>query len=228
MNTKSNFAVYLVRGILLMLGLYILAQGLAFTVLGNLGTDSITSPALVANIVAQNNGYEFWTLGRTLICTHITLVLLQIILLRRNYKPIQLLQVVMGLLLGNMLDLAISYTLLLPAPSYIGALGYTVLGCFLCAFGIFTFVKADMIPLSAEGLCLALSRTFKWDFSWVKVGVDCAMLALAVCASLLLLGEVQGVREGSVICACCTGLIIGQLFKHFPYWDKLLAALAKK
>ena len=212
-----------------MLGLYILAQGIAFTILADLGTDAITSPALVAALTLGTGegglGYEFCTVGNMLICIHVLLVLLQIILLRRKYQPVQLLQVVMGLLLGKMLDASLAYTLLLPNPGYAMSIMYTLAGCIFCAFGIFTYVKADMVPLSAEGFCLALSRTFGWRFSLVKVGVDCSMLALAAVASLILLGEVAGVREGSVICAVCTGLVIGWFFKHFPYWDKMFASI---
>ena len=98
----------IVRLIVLLLGLFILAQGIAFTVLANLGTDAITSPALVAHLVLGDAeggaGVAFCTVGRMLICVHIMLVLIQIAVLRSKYKPVQLLQVVMGILLGLMLD----------------------------------------------------------------------------------------------------------------------------
>ena len=158
-----------------------------------------------------------------LICVHVLLVLMQIALLRSKYKPIQLLQVVMALILGSMLDVCLSYTSLLPTPGYAGAIGYTLLGCFISAFGIFTYVKADMIPLSAEGFCLALSSTFNWRFSRVKVAVDWTLLLTAVLCSLIFLGEIAGVREGSVICAVCTGYIIGWFFAICPLWDKVFS-----
>ena len=219
----------IVRLIVLLLGLFILAQGISFTVLANLGTDAITSPALVAPLVLGDAeggaGFAFCTVGRMLICIHILLVLMQILILRRKYRPIQLLQVVMGVLLGFMLDICLHYTSLLPLPNYGTSIAYTLLGCGICAFGIFTYVKADMIPLSAEGLCLALRSVYKWRFSRVKVAVDCSMLLIAVLASLISLGEVAGVREGSIICAVCTGYIIGWFFKVCPIWDKLFAAV---
>lgn len=218
--------VWVVRLLILLSGLYILAQGIAFTVIANLGTDAITSPALVAHKIfgVSESGMEYslCTVGNMLICIHVLLVLVQIAVLRRQYKPVQLLQVVMGLILGWMLDCSLSYTSLLPVPGYIAAVAYTLLGCVLCAFGIFTYVKADMVPLSAEGLCLALSNTYRWRFSRVKVAVDCSMLLIAVLASICMLSCVVGVREGSVICAVCTGYIIGWLLKKCPIWDKLL------
>lgn len=226
MIKQRKFCEWVTRLLILLAGLFILAQGIAFTVLANLGTDAITSPALVAHMTfgasADGMGHEFCTVGNMLICVHAILVLLQIAVLRRQYKPVQLLQVVMGLILGNMLDFCISYTSLLPSPGYVTDIGYTLLGCLFCAFGIFTYVKADMIPLSAEGLCLALSSAYKWRFSRVKVAVDCSMILIAVITSLLVLGSVVGVREGSIICAVCTGYIIGWFLKVCPVWDKLL------
>jgi len=222
MKQHRSFSEWTVRLLCLLLGLYILAQGIAFTILANLGTDAITSPALVASIFSERAGVEFFTVGRALICIHLILVMVQIAVLRRQYNPIQLLQIAMGLLLGLMLDACMSYTTLLPVPNYAAAIGYTILACIVCAFGIFTYVKADMVPLSAEGLCLALCKRFGWNFSHVKVGIDCSMLVIAVVASLLLFGEIVGVREGSLICACSVGFIIGVFFRIFPYWDKLI------
>ncbi len=120
-------------------------------------------------------------------------------------------------------EIIVRILVLRPAPNYAGAIGYTLSGCFICAFGIFTYVKADMIPLSAEGFCLALRSTFKWRFSRVKVAVDCSMLLIAVLSSLIFLGRVAGVREGSVICAVSTGYIIGWFFKVCPLWDKVFS-----
>lgn len=229
MKKKRTLSEIIIRLLCLLLGLYILAQGISLTVLANLGTDAITSPALVAHLVLGNTpggaGIEFCTVGRMLICLHVLLVLLQIVILRRQYQPVQLLQVLMGLILGFMVDVCLSYTMLLPQPDYAASIGYTLLGCVCCSFGIFTYVKADMIPLSAEGLCLALSRTFQWRFSRVKVAVDCIMIAVSVVVSLIMLGEVAGVREGSLICAICTGFIIGWFFRVCPMWDRLFAAV---
>lgn len=232
MKSQYSFAEWVARLFCLVFGLFVLAQGIALTVLANLGTDAITSPALVAHLLLGTQpggaGYEFCTVGNMLICVHVCLVLLQIVLLRRKYRPVQLLQIVNGLILGRMLDVCLGYTMLLPVPNYAASIAYTVLGCVVCAFGIFTFVKANLVPLSAEGLCLAISQTFNWRFSRVKVAVDCSMIAIAVLGSLVLLGTVVGVREGSLICAVSTGFIIGWFFRVCPVWDWLFAKVGKR
>lgn len=229
MEPQRKLSEIAVRIIVLLLGLFILAQGIAFTILADLGTDAITSPALVIHKIfgatEGGMGIEFCSVGRMLIVIHCVLIFLQIVLLRRKYQPVQLLQVVNAFILGSMVDFCTSYTTLLPEPEYTASIAYTLTGCIFCAFGIFTFVKADLVPLSAEGFCLALHSTFKWRFSRIKVALDCAMLLIAVVASLIFLGYVAGVREGSIICALSTGCIIGWLFKACPLWDKFFTAL---
>ena len=84
MKTSYSFAELMARLFCLVLGLFVLAQGIAFTVLANLGTDAITSPALVAHLllgaVPGGAGYELCTVGNMLICVHVCLVLLQVLL----------------------------------------------------------------------------------------------------------------------------------------------------
>ena len=230
MQNRRQFLVFTVRIFLLLLGLFILAQGIAFTIRANIGTDAITSPALALHLIFEETeigkGNELFSIGNMLICIHISLVLAQIAILRKQYKPIQLLQIVMGIILGKMVDFCNSYTQYYPMPNYEMALCYTFIGCIVCAFGIFTFIKANMIPLSAEGLCIALSNTYKWRFSRIKVGMDCSMILIAILSSLLILGSVKGVREGSIICAVCTGYIIGWFLKHCTIWDTLLRRIS--
>lgn len=222
MHLKHTLPEIIVRLLVLFFGLFMLALGIDLTIIANLGTDAITSPALAASTLLEPV-FPFFTVGNTLICLHVFFVLLQIMLLRRQYEPVQLLQLVMSFALGTMVDALLPYARMLPTPDYTAQLGYTLLACVVCAFGIFSFVKANLVPLPAEGFCVALSRTFNLKFSRVKVGLDCGMVIVAVVFSLLFQGTVIGVREGTLICAVTIGLIIGFFFNTFPWWDKLFA-----
>ena len=227
MRLKHSLPEIAARLIVTFFGLFMLALGIDLTLLADLGTDALTSPALAASTLLEPH-YPFFTVGNTLICLHVLLILAQIALLRRNYAPVQLLQVLMSFTLGFMVDALLPCVKQLPVPDYTARLGYTLLACVVCAFGIFSFVKANLLPLPAEGFCVALSRTFKLKFSRVKVGLDCAMVLFAVGFSLMFLGTVVGVREGTLICASTIGLIIGLFFHIFPYWDKLFAAVGHR
>lgn len=227
MRLKHSLPEIAARLIVTFFGLFMLALGIDLTLLADLGTDALTSPALAASTLLEPH-YPFFSVGNTLICLHVLLILAQIALLRRNYDPVQLLQVLMSFTLGFMIDALLPCVKQLPVPDYTARLGYTLLACVVCAFGIFSFVKANLLPLPAEGFCVALSRTFKLKFSRVKVGLDCAMVLFAVGFSLMFLGTVVGVREGTLICASTIGLIIGLFFHIFPYWDKLFAAVGHR
>ena len=227
MRLKHSLPEIAARLVVTFFGLCMRALGIDLTLLADLGTDALTSPALAASTLLEPH-YPFFTVGNTLICLHVLLILAQIALLRRNYAPLQLLQVLMSFTLGFMVDALLPCVKQLPVPDYTARLGYTLLACVVCAFGIFSFVKANLLPLPAEGFCVALSRTFKLKFSRVKVGLDCAMVLFAVGFSLMFLGTVVGVREGTLICASTIGLIIGLFFHIFPYWDKLFAAVGHR
>ena len=63
MNTKRSYPEIFIRLCCLFLGLFLLAQGIAFTVIADLGTDAITSPALVCHLALGDApggmGYSF-------------------------------------------------------------------------------------------------------------------------------------------------------------------------
>ena len=65
------------------------------------------------------------------------------------------------------------------------------------------------------------SQEFHWDFGKTKTGFDLTMVAAATLLSLLDLGAVYGLREGTVVCA----LTVGYISRFFC---RRLAFLVKK
>lgn len=70
------------RYLLLCVGLTIMAFGVAFSIKAGLGTSPISS---LPYVLSQ---FTPLTVGTATIALHITLILLQILLLRRRYDPI--------------------------------------------------------------------------------------------------------------------------------------------
>ena len=90
------------RYLLLCVGLAIMAFGVAFSIKGGLGTSPISSlPYVISRITPL-------TVGTATIAMHVMLILLQILLLRRRYQLIQLLQLPVALLFGMLTDAAVS------------------------------------------------------------------------------------------------------------------------
>jgi len=59
-----------------------------------------------------------------------------------------------------------------------------------------------------EAVVKALCTKTSIRFGTMKVLFDCTCVGLSVLASLVLLGTVVGVREGTVLCAVFTGIVV--------------------
>ena len=75
-------------------GLFLMTIGIAISVKSNLGVSPVSSIPYTMTCVW---GIE---MGKATILFHTILVLIQIILLRRNFKPINLLQIAVGVVFG--------------------------------------------------------------------------------------------------------------------------------
>lgn len=99
--TKPNISPeeIIKRYLLFIISLFASALGVAITKRGELGVSPISS---VANILSYK--FEFLTIGSWLIVWNCILIAGQIIILRRNFQPIQLLQVPLSFLFGWFTD----------------------------------------------------------------------------------------------------------------------------
>lgn len=82
------------RYLLLMAGLSVMAFGVAFSIKADLGTSPISSVPYVVSLFAP------LTVGTATIVMHCVFILLQILILRKDYHPIQLMQLPVALKAG--------------------------------------------------------------------------------------------------------------------------------
>ena len=97
---------------LLGLGLLITAFGIAFSIQAGLGTSPISSLPYVVSLLTP------LSVGTATICLHGVLILLQLLILRRRYDPVQLLQLPVALVFGYLTDLGVWVIQGIPVPSY--------------------------------------------------------------------------------------------------------------
>lgn len=130
---------------LLVIGLFFAALGVALTKRGELGVSPISS---VANVLS----YQFTdlTLGSWLILWNCVLILGQILLLRRNFQPIQFLQIPLSFLFGWFTDFGMWLVSFLPVQVYAVRLLMVLAGTVVLGFGITLSVIADQIMNSGE------------------------------------------------------------------------------
>ena len=152
------------RYILLIIGLLFSAFGVAAAKHGELGVSPISS---VANIVSIR--FDFLSMGTWLIIWNCVLILGQIIILRRDFKPIQLLQIPLSFVFGWFTDLGMWCFSIVPSDIYPVQLGMVVLGVVLLAFGISLAVEADVIMNSGEAFVKDVADKLHKNFGNVVV-----------------------------------------------------------
>ena len=197
------------RYILFIISLFISGLGVAFTKTGELGVSPISS---VANVLSLR--FTDISIGNWLIITNCIMVLGQILILRKNFKPIQLLQIPLSFLFGYFTDIGMLIAALIPVDSYIMRLIMVVAGVIILGFGISLAVIANVIMNSGEAFVKAIADTLHKNFGNVKIIFDISYVALSVVLSLILFnGSIVGTREGTLIAALGTGFVV-KFFTH--------------
>lgn len=192
------------------LGILTNAFGVAFITRSLLGTGPTTCIPYVVSLKYTNFSY-----GSCNFIFNMILLVFQMIMLRKDFKLNQFLQIPVALLFSVLIDVAMALTAFIKADYYIVCLVYTVFGCVLRAFGVSCQVSADVVMLSTEAFVKAISDVTKKEFSICKLLCDAAMTIIAAVIALSLFGDWHEifhiVREGTLI----TVLLVGPISHYF-------------
>ncbi|MBO5033485.1 MAG: YitT family protein [Lachnospiraceae bacterium] len=206
--TKSEIAK---RYVLFIISLFFSALGVAVTKHGELGVSPISS---AANVLSCK--FSFFSLGTWLIIWNCVLIIGQIVILRKAFQPIQLLQVPLSFLFGWFTDFGMRLAAFIPADSYPVRLGLVFLGTVILGFGISLSVIANVIMNSGEAFVKAVSDKSRKEFGNVKIAFDVSCVVLAVVLSLVFFDfTLVGTREGTVIAALLTGIVVKFFTRKF-------------
>lgn len=190
-----------------------MAFGVACSIKANLGTSPISSVPYVISLFAP------LTVGTATILMHCVFILIQILLLRKQYHPIQLMQLPVAVFFGYLTDFGVWAVRGISCNSYWQQWILCLIGIFLVAVGVSLEVKAGVVVLAGEGVVLAVCKIFPVKFGYMKVGFDVTLVVIACILSLVFTGHLQGVREGTVAAALLVGMIAKQLGKFWEKWS---------
>ena len=204
------------RYLIFLAGVLVSALGISLITLAGMGTSAVSSLAYVLTYV-----FPGISLGSFTFVVNCAMLGGQILVLRRKFQPIQLLQIPATFLFSFCIDLWMSLLASLVPQSYAGHWVVLLLGCTCLGLGVALEVVPNVLILPCEGFVRVCSQEFHWDFGKTKTGFDLTMVAAAALLSLLDLGAVYGLREGTVVCA----LTVGFLSRFFC---KRLAFLVKR
>lgn len=200
----------ILRYLLLVFGIFFIGLGIAFAKHSNLGISPITS---VANVLSIR--FPALTVGNWLTVFNCFLILLQIVILRRNFKPIQFLQFPISLLLGVFTDLNVAVVSLVSIDTYILRLLFVLISVPILAFGITLTVISDTIMNVGEAIVDVFAKITHKNFGSVKVMFDVSCVVLTIILSVIFFNfKIIGIREGTIITATLTGLVVKWLSKR--------------
>ena len=200
MSKKETFKRY----ILFIVSLFFCGVGVAFTKHAELGVSPISS---MANVFSMK--FDFISFGTWLIISNCVLLLGQIILLRRNFKPIQFLQIPLSFVFGYCTDFGLWLVKDIPNDNYIVRLLFVFAGIIFIGFGIALGVIANVILNSGEAIVKAITDVTKKDFGNVKIVFDTSWVLMSIVLSLIFFdGKLLGAREGTIISALLVGVAV--------------------
>lgn len=180
-----------------------MAIGVVLSVQSDLGVTPVTSIPYEVSLITHMN------LGTCTTAVYLLFIVIQILMLRRDFQMKNLLQIFCSLVFGWFITAAEYTTTFLPeCQSYPQQLLYLGISIMLIALGILLYMTADIIPLPAEGVMQAMSVKFHMLLPNAKTFFDCTMVGIAVLLSFLFMHQLVGVREGTVIAAIGVGRVL--------------------
>ena len=156
------------RYIIFLIGLFVNSLGVSLITKANLGTSPISSIPYVLSLNFP------LTLGNFTIIFSLLLIFLQLLILRKNFKPEYYLQIPVSILFGYFIDFTMILLAFVQPESYPSKIIYLLIGCVILGFGVYIEVLADVVMLPGESFVRAIVQTWNREFGSTKVhGCNC-------------------------------------------------------
>ena len=209
MEKRKRYLIFLV-------GLFVNSLGVSLITKANLGTSPISSIPYVLSL-----NFPF-TLGNFTIFFSIFLIVLQLIILRKNFKLEHILQIPVSIIFGYFIDLTMILFSWVNPEAYIMKIVYLLIGCLILGVGVYMEVLADVVMLPGESFVRAIVLTWKTNFGTTKICFDVSMSVIAAVLSFIFAGRLAGVREGTVIAALLVGFIARLIGKKLAFLKDMI------
>lgn len=201
---------YVSRYLWFVLGVLINSFGVALITQAALGTSPISSIPYVLSLRFPI------TLGEFTFILNLVYILGQIVLLRRAFQPIQLLQIAVNVIFSAFIDVSMNLLSWLQPDHIVVKLIALILGCAILGVGISIEVAPDVLVVPGEGIVRAMTQVSGKRFGSVKVLFDCTLVAIALILSFLFFHGLNGLGLGTVISALIIGRFVNLYNRYLP------------
>lgn len=202
--------------IILTIGIIITAIGASLALKASVGVGAWDALGQsLATVLGMKVGTFFMILNNS--C-----VLIQIILLKKEFKAIQLLQIFASVLAGFIINFMF-YSVFsdLVVDNYFARLILLVLSQVICAIGISSLMIVDFISFPLESCCMVVSKRINKSFGLIRQFVDILSIVVALAVALIFKNNIT-VREGTVVSMLIFGPMLNLFMKIFtPVFKKL-------
>lgn len=206
--------------------LFVIAFGTSLSIRANLGSSPISCPPYVLSLCPGD-----LSMGGYTMCMHVFFIVSQILLLRRNFQIIQLLQIVVSVIFGAYTDLTMWMTSFLQIPTTLPpVIGFPlrfvelVAGGAILAYGISLEVHCDVLMLAGEGFPLAIAKVTRRDFGKVKMCSDTALVCVGVILMFAFFGSWHWdmIGPGTLFSMFYVGFMVRKFNPTMDWFDRLL------
>ena len=199
-------------------GLITITFGISIITKANLGTSPITSIPYSLSLIFDGISFGTFTLMFSILQ-----VILQFVILGKDADKFNLmLQFVICFVFGYFVDFAMMVMSWFEPTEYIARVLSVVAGCFVLAFGVYLQLVADVVMVPGDGFVYALKMKLRWEYAKVRFTHDLTLVAIAAAICLVCLGNLGGVREGTLISVACVGLIARQYLNRLGRLTRFL------
>lgn len=203
-------------------GILINSFGIVLITKGALGTSQISSIPYVLSLQLPSISFGMFSFIMNMVY-----IVLQALLLRRQFKPIQLLQIVVNVVFSASIDVFMAMLSFYAPQQLFTRVLSAVAGCIVLAFGISVEVAPDLIMVPGEGIVATISKVSGRRFGSVKVVFDVTLILIAALLSWLFFGNIVGVGVGTLLSAVSVGQFVNLINRHVPLLQHI-RALAKE
>lgn len=202
------------RYLLFIFGLFIASMGVAFSTKAGLGTSPVASVPYSVSLVLTKISFGMW-----LNVLSVIQIVIQIILLRRKCKPLEIIiQTILAFAYGYLTNFSCFLIKPLEMHNYLERFLCMLLGCLILAFGLWVQYMGRVAMLPGEAMNRAISTVTGYKYENIKIVFDLLYIFISAIICLIFLRELKGVREGSIIAAVLVGLLIklfNRIFNKF-------------
>lgn len=198
------------RIVIYICGIFLLALGGVLAIKSNLGASPISSLPLSISKVSRIS------LGTAAAILFTIYVGIQILILKKDFKKIQLLQIVFAILFGQIMNF-FNIIININIDNFYSRIFICILSFFITAFGVVFTITANIVPVAPDGLAQVISKKARIDFGKSKIYFDSSVVVLSVSILLVNSKGLEGLGIGTILSALLVGRIVAYINKNLKH-----------